>query len=111
MTRAGELRELIELQALVSVPDGGGGSTQSWETVVTAPARIKVLKAGETIMAGRLASTQTLVVTVRNQSAVADALTTWKLLNVRTGSLYEIKSITPDERGAWVDILAETGVI
>lgn len=111
MTKAGDLREQIELQALVTVSDGAGGSTQSWETVVTAPARIKTLKAGEAVMAGRLASTQTLVVTIRNQPALADAATTWKLRNTRTNKTYEIKAITPDERGAFVDILCETGVI
>jgi head-tail adaptor len=93
------------------VSDGAGGSTQSWETVLTAPARIRVLKAGETVMQGRLASTQTLVCTVRNQPALEDAATTWKLRNTRTDKTYEIKSITPDERGAFVDILCETGVI
>lgn len=111
MTQAGDLREEIELQALVTVSDGAGGTMQSWEVVATSPARIKVLKAGETVMAGRLASTQTLVVTIRNQPALADAATTWKLRNTRTDKTYSIKAITPDERGAFVDILAETGVV
>jgi SPP1 family predicted phage head-tail adaptor len=111
MTTAGDLREKVELQALVTVSDGAGGSTQSWETVLTASAGIKVLKAGEEIMQGRLASEQTLVVTLRWQPALADALTTWKLKNVRTGKLYGIKSITPDVRKAWVDILCQTDVL
>jgi SPP1 family predicted phage head-tail adaptor len=111
MTTAGDLRERVELQSLVTVPDGAGGSSQSWETVLTAAAAIKVLKAGEEVMQGRLASTQTLVVTIRNQPALADAATTWKLKNVRTGKLYNIKSITPDVRKAWVDILCQTDVL
>jgi SPP1 family predicted phage head-tail adaptor len=111
MTTAGDLRERVELQALVTVSDGAGGSTQSWETVLTAAAAIKVLKAGEEVMQGRLASEQTLVVTLRWQPALADALTTWKLKNVRSGKLYNIKSITPDVRKAWVDILCQTDVL
>ncbi|MBN9580419.1 MAG: head-tail adaptor protein [Afipia sp.] len=111
MTQAGDLREEIELSRDINTPDGGGGYTTTHEVVLTAPARIKVLKAGETIMAGRLASTQTLVVTIRNQPALADAATTWQLRNTRTNKTYDIKSITPDERSAFVDILCETGVI
>jgi SPP1 family predicted phage head-tail adaptor len=110
MTKAGDLREEIELQALVTVSDGAGGSTQSWETVLTAPARIKTLKAGETVMAGRLQGTATVVVTVRNQPALADAKTTWKLKNSRTDQMYEIAAITLDEREAFVDILCTIGI-
>jgi SPP1 family predicted phage head-tail adaptor len=111
MTGAGALTEEIELQALVTVSDGAGGSTQSWETVLTAPARIRVLKAGEAVMQGRLASTQTVVCTLRWQPDLADAKTTWKLRNVRSNQQYEIKAITPSEDKAWCDILCETGVI
>ena len=102
MTTAGDLRERVELQALVMTPDGGGGYISEYVPQLTAAAAIKVLKAGEEVMQGRLATEQTLVVTLRWQPALADALTTWKLKNVRTGKLYDIKSITPDVRKAWL---------
>lgn len=73
------------------------------------PAHIRFLKGGETVMAGRLASVQTLVVTVRNQSGLGDADTTWRLTSTRSGRVYDIRAITPDERAAFVDFLCQTG--
>jgi SPP1 family predicted phage head-tail adaptor len=111
MTAAGDLREKIELLKQVSVSDGAGGSTISWEVQVTARAAIKVLKASETVLAGRLQGTQTLVVTLRWQSALSDVDGTWRLRNVRTGSEYNIRAVTPDVRRQWVDVLCETDAL
>ena len=108
MMQAGELREKIELLKQVSTPDGAGGSTISWEVQVTARAAIKVLKASETVMAGRLQGTQTLVATVRWQAALADVDGTWRLRNARTGNDYNIRAVTPDVRKQWCDVLCET---
>jgi SPP1 family predicted phage head-tail adaptor len=110
MTSAGDLRHEIKLERQVTTPDGAGGSTTTWQEVITTPARIKVLKGGETVMAGRLQGTQTVVVTLRNQPGLGDADSTWRLTSTRSGRVYDIKSITPDERGAWLDILAEIGI-
>jgi SPP1 family predicted phage head-tail adaptor len=109
MTQAGDLRELIELQSLVTVSDGAGGSTTSWVSFIDpTPARIKVLRGGETVMQGRLASMQTLVITLRWQPAFMEADTTLRLVNVRTSENYNILTITPDERKQFVDILCQT---
>jgi SPP1 family predicted phage head-tail adaptor len=105
---AGELREKIQLLKQVSVPDGGGGSIISWEVQAEAiRAAIKVLKAGENVLAGRLQGTQTLVCTLRHQEALDDVDGTWRLRNVRTGSDYNIRAVTPDVRKLWVDVLCE----
>ncbi|MGB3044380.1 MAG: head-tail adaptor protein [Xanthobacteraceae bacterium] len=111
MTHAGELTDEIELSRDVSVSDGAGGSTISHEVVLTAPAKIHPLRAGEAVMAGRLASTQSMIVTIRNQPALADAATTWTLRNTRTNKTYNIKGFTPTADRAWCDILVQTGVI
>lgn len=108
MTAAGDLRENVELLKQVSTPDGGGGSTLEWVAQFQARAAIKVLKASETVMAGRLQGTQTLVVTLRYQVALALVDGTWRLRNVRTDSEYNIRAVTPDERKAFADILCET---
>lgn len=109
MTHAGELTEEIELSRDVSVSDGAGGSTISHEVVLTAPAKIHPLRAGESVMSGRLASTQTLVITIRNQPALADAATTWTLRNTRTNKTYDVKGFTPTADRGWCDILVQTG--
>jgi SPP1 family predicted phage head-tail adaptor len=112
MTTPGDLRELIELQQLATVPDGAGGSTTSWVSFLDpTPARIKALKGGEAVMQGRLTSVQTLVVTLRWQLALLEADTTLRLINCRTSEQYDIKAITPDERKEFVDILCTTGAL
>lgn len=104
---AGELREKIQLLKRVSVSDGAGGSTIDWEVQVTARAAIKVLKAGENVIAGRLQGTQTLVCTLRHQEALDEVDGTWRLRNARTGSDCNIRAVTPDVRKMWVDVLCE----
>ncbi|ABE62541.1 conserved hypothetical protein [Nitrobacter hamburgensis X14] len=108
MVASGNLREKIELLKQVSVPDGAGGSTIDWVVQVTARAAIKVLKASETVMAGRLQGTQTLVATLRYQAALASVDGTWRLRNVHTDSEYNIRAVTPDTRQQWCDVLCET---
>lgn len=107
---AGELRESIELQNYTSVDDGYGGQTQTWETVMTTAARIRTLKGGETVIAGRLTGTQTLVITVRYQPDMEDVTPAWRARNARSGTMYNIRSVTVDERKAFVDLLVEAGV-
>jgi SPP1 family predicted phage head-tail adaptor len=105
MTAAGNLTEKVQLLALVTVPDGAGGSTTSWEPQLTARAAIKVLKSGEAVMAGRLQGTESIVFTLRYQAALAAADTTSRLLNMRTGKEYNVRAITPDPMLQWVDVL------
>lgn len=107
---AGELREVVDLENFVSVEDPYGGQTQTWETVMTTAARIRTLKGGETVIAGRLAGTQTLVITVRYQPDMEDVTPAWRARNARSGAMYNIRSVTVDERKAFVDLLVEAGV-
>jgi len=110
MTQAGDLREVIEIQDYVEVDDGYGGATQEWQIAFTAPARIRTLKGGETVIAGRLAGTQTLVITVRYQPDMEDVTPAWRARNARSGTIYNIRSVEPDERRQWVNLLCESGV-
>lgn len=108
MVAAGDLREKVSFLKEVSTPDGGGGYTSEYVEQFTCRAAIKVLKASETVLAGRLQGTQTLVVTLRYQSALADVDGTWRLRNARTGNDYNIRAVTPDVRKQWCDVLCET---
>jgi SPP1 family predicted phage head-tail adaptor len=108
MTRAGDLREQIELLKQVTTPDGAGGSTVEWVVQITTRAAIKVLKAGEEVMSGRLQGKQSLVVTTRYQTALDGVDGTWRLRNVRTSQEYNIRAVTPDVRRHWCDVLCET---
>jgi SPP1 family predicted phage head-tail adaptor len=108
MTSAGTLTEKVTILKMISVPDGGGGSTVSWEPLLTARAAIKVLTAQEAVMQGRLEGIETLVSTLRYQQALATADTTCRLRNERTGRQYNVRGITPDPRLQWCDVLCTT---
>lgn len=110
MTTAGDLRESIRLEAREDVEDEYGNVQGMWVTKLTAPARVRVLKGSETVMAGRLQGTQTAVISLRNQPLLATAQTGWRAVNARSGQTYNIRSVTPDERGAMVDLLVESGI-
>jgi head-tail adaptor len=111
MTQPGELREVIDMQARSEIEDEYGNVTIGpYETQWSAPARIHILRGTETVIASRLAGTQVLAITVRWQPAWDDVTSDWRIVNGRTGVTYNIRSIEPDERKAWINILAESGV-
>lgn len=112
MTGAGALRETVNFQEQSLEDDGFGNMIAGdFETVFATAARIRTLKGGETVTAGRLNGTQTHVLTCRWQPAFDAITTAWRAVNSRTNQQYEIRAITPDERKAFVDVLCETGTI
>lgn len=112
MTGAGDLREVIEIWTPTDGDDGFGGVIPGAgppALLFSAPARIQILRGTETVMSGRLQGKQTIAITMRWQPEFADADSTWTCKNGRTGLSYNIRSIEPDERKAFVNILTETG--
>lgn len=111
MTGAGDLREVINMQTREIIDDGYGNEiTGDWATVWSAPGRIQILRGSETVMAGRLVGVQTISITMRWQAAFATMDAGWRAVNCRTGEAYNIRSIEPDERKSFVNILVEKGV-
>ena len=114
---AGELRELLDFQQRGTGDDGFGNQIPGagpWATTFTTAGAVKILKGTETVMAGRLAGKQTLLITVRWQPSLAPlqnaAATTVRIVDKRTGIKYRIISVEPDARKQWVQILAEKGI-
>lgn len=111
MTAAGDLREKVDFLKEERTQDPTGGWVTEYVTQFAARAAVNVLKASETVLAGRLQGTQTLVVTLRYQTALADVDGTWRLRNARTGNDYNIRAVTPDVRKLWCDVLCEADVL
>lgn len=112
MTTAGDLRESIRLEEQVPGGDDGYGNTlpDTWTARSNFPARIRVLKGNETVFAARLTGTQTVVITGRWHDDMSAATTAWRAVDARRGTIFNIRSITPSERGDYFDILAQSGV-
>ncbi|MFC3164133.1 head-tail adaptor protein [Ciceribacter thiooxidans] len=110
MTPAGKLRELVNFQNRTEEDDGFGNITSGPHvTIWSAPARIERLRGTESVMAGRLAGSQTVAITIRWQPAAATMTTDWRAVDARSGEIWDITSIEPDERKSFVNILAKTG--
>ncbi len=110
--RAGQLRTRIHLQAR-SISDDGFGNPVSgpFETKHLAWAKFQYLRGGEEVMAGRLAGKQPAIILIRRRDFASQEITTaWRIIG-NDGALWNIRAITdPDDKGAWLEILAEKGV-
>lgn len=108
MIGAGDLTSFIALERPLLDADG---VQAGWEDATyTCRARIRYLRGGEAVIAGRLAGRQPVVVTIR-RSVGADAVgEDWRLRDLRRSVTYNIRSIVPTEDRAWLEITAESGV-
>lgn len=117
MSAVGRMRESIRLQEYTEIDDGAGNFTGDYVDVTTVPARIRYLKGSEEVLAGRLAGTQPVIITIRNGGDAANATTEWRVVNDRAGldefgndaETFNIRSIIKAERGDYIDLLCEKG--
>jgi SPP1 family predicted phage head-tail adaptor len=104
MIRAGELKNRIDLQAPVKVPDGMGGMTQTWLTTVSSlSAAIWPVNAKELISGGRESTGITHRIRIRYRPNIRPS---WRILF--NGKYFNIISIinTNTENKA-LDIMAK----
>ncbi|OCJ06088.1 hypothetical protein A6U85_03740 [Agrobacterium sp. 13-626] len=112
MTGAGQLRERIALEARSMSDDGFGNTFPGGPFVAqfTAPARRQILRGDESVMNAKLTGVQTVVWTVRYQPAANAVDNAWRVKDLRSGKVYNIVSVEPDERSAFVSIVCKSGV-
>lgn len=127
MTSAGDLRHKVGFykRAVVGdsdasppvIGDGYGNEEGDFSSTAefTCAANIKPSLGGEQVLAGRLAGTNLVNITVRQSSNSAAVTTAWRAKDERTGDIYNIRSvIDPDEHtaqhGRFVEMLCEKGV-
>lgn len=102
----GEMREQIAIEQPGSeIDDGYGGIIQGPPIVHPAWARVQNLKGSETVIASRMGGKQPVVITVRWTPDLAAMTTAWAVSN--GGRAYDVKSVAVDERGEFIEILAE----
>lgn len=110
MTGAGDLRNRVVLQKQSQTSDGAGGVTTPWADQFVVWAGYTHLRGGEGVLAGRLEGRHPQVVRVRASSQTRQITTDWRLRDRRTGSVFNIRDITPTEDRAYIDLLCESGV-
>jgi SPP1 family predicted phage head-tail adaptor len=111
-TRAGELRERIAFEFQELVDDGYGNTVSGdWTTGPTVAARIQPLRGAETVQAARLAGKQPVEITIRRSAATVAVTTDWRARDVRTGTVYNVRSVVnPDEKHRFLALECELGV-
>jgi len=107
---AQSLQQSIAFDAPTEVSDGQGGVIQGWQERFRYRAHYRFLRGGETVQAARLEGRQPVVITVRASSETKQVRTEWRIRDTRTGTLYNIRGITPTDDRRFIDILAESGV-
>ena len=80
-----------------------------WEDVAQRWARVVYLRGDETVIAGRLAGRNAVVISVRADQITKTVQTLWRIKG-QNGVVFNIRSIIPSEGGAWIDFTCETGV-
>lgn len=100
----------IALDKPLMTDDGHGGVEVGWEPVAEARAHIRFLRGGEEVQAGRLQGILTVVATVYSTSDTRQAKASWRMRDVRSGEVYNIRSVMPTEDRRQLEITAQSGV-
>lgn len=109
MTTAGQLSERFAFEEPTQTEDGYGGTTEGFTERAVASARRVFKRGGEGVLAARLEGKQPAIITIRASAASRAITTAWRARDVRTGALYNIRSVEPTEDRAWLEMLIEGG--
>lgn len=109
---AGELNQRLRFEARMLVSDDYGNEVGEFEERFVRSAGVTPLKGTESVMGARLQGRQPVVIRVRRDSETAAIAPSWRAVDVRTGTIYQIKAPPADMLGTrmYLDILAESGV-
>ena len=108
---ASDLRDRVSLERQEEVDDGYGGVVGQWVTQFERNACILLSKGGETVIAARLQSIQPALIIVRHDAETATITAAWRLIETRSGTIYNIRtSADMERRGRFITMLCEAGV-
>jgi SPP1 family predicted phage head-tail adaptor len=111
MTTAGELSHRIAFDRRQDTNDDYGNTQSVFVEQFVVSAKVLAKLGGETVLAARLQSQNTVNITVRQSSNTLLIQPDWRARDVREGIEYAIRSIIdPDDSGAWIELLCQTGV-
>jgi SPP1 family predicted phage head-tail adaptor len=107
---APNLRDRVAFDAETTGDDGYGNTVTGWAEQFVVAAQIRYLRGSEPVIAERLQGVQPVVVTVRDSTQTRAINAGWRAREARTGTVFNIRSVTPsDGNRAWIDMLAEVG--
>ncbi|MBR0855663.1 phage head closure protein [Bradyrhizobium liaoningense] len=111
MASAGALRHRMAFDRREDVDDGYGNVQADFVEQFVVWAGVEARFGGEMVTAARLAGQQPLTITVRRNAQTARITTEWRARDVRSGEVYNIRSIAdPSDRGAFLELLCQAGI-
>lgn len=104
------LDERVAFDSPTVSADGYGGSIAGWTAEFEARAAFRYLRGGETVQAARLAGRQPVVVTLRASADARRIEPDWRMRDVRSGTVYQVRTAIPSEDRRHVELTCESGV-
>jgi head-tail adaptor len=107
----GAMRDRVRLEARTAVDDGYGNTVSGpFASQFERAAEIRPSRGGEGVLAARMEGTQPATVRVRYDAATMAIQPSWRLVDVRSGTVYAIKTAADMERRKkWITMLCVAG--
>jgi SPP1 family predicted phage head-tail adaptor len=106
---AGDLRDRVAFDKEVAGDDTYGNTVTGFAEQFAVAAQIRFLRGTEPVIAQRLQGVQPAVITVRASADTKQVDASWRARDTRTGAIFNIRSVTPSDDRAWIDLLCEAG--
>lgn len=111
---AGDLYESVSFEKReVGNPDSPadyGNTETTWRCQYSCRAAYQHLRGGETVLAGRLQGRHPQIIRVRASSETREVTTDWRIVDSRSGSVFNIRDVTPTLDRRFIEFLVESGV-
>lgn len=107
---AGDLFHRVAFDKRQTVDRGDGVFVGSWIEQFQVRAGFTHLRGGESVMADRLQGQHPQIIFVRSSSQTRQVDTDWRVRDVRSGTEYNIRDVTPTNDRLWLDFLCQSGV-
>lgn len=106
---ANDLRDRVAFDQAGSAADDYGNVESAFAEQFVVAAQIRYLRGTEPVIAQRLQGVQPVVITVRESSDTSEVDTSWRIRDAREGTIFNIRSVTPSDEGAFIDFLCDSG--
>ena len=110
---AGRQRDKLLFQRRLSYDDGyGNEQSGDFATMFSAAAELIPLRGSEPVLAARLTGVQPFIIRIRSCIAAREVDMAWRIVDARNPArIFNITaSVDPDNKNAWIEIMATQGV-
>lgn len=94
-----------------NIADGYGGFTPGWGVPYHCYARFRYLRTGEAVQQMRLAGRQAIAVTVRANALSRTITGAWRMRDVVTGHVYNVRGVEILEDRRYLEVLVDGGPV